>query len=192
MANVQGAAIGTDRRTMVQTTDVSNSIKGTKELMVTYTNSTASAQPLTIKSGAHRATVSATAGASAFASPGFADNTEMQAYFKGVATVMEGLRIYSDDPSNFDGYFQFQEKEPDGTDSVPVKFYLQKYKQPLGGGTYANEIFIPISDLSINVWAGLEWTFSSLKANSALTIYAPVKGWDKVTRLSPLKTASIG
>ncbi len=151
-SNIQGAAIGTDRRTIVTTTDVMNSIKGTKELMVTYTNNTASPEVITVKSGAHQATVSATGGANTFASSGFTDNTAMQSYFKGVETVMEGLRVYSDDPSNFDGYFQFQEKEPDGTDGQPVKFYLQKYKQPLGGGTYANEIFIPVADLSIQVW----------------------------------------
>jgi hypothetical protein len=190
MADIQSAAISTDGTQAIQTTKVVSSVSGEKELQITFTNSTENAQNITLKLGAHRSTVPAAGGASEFSAPEFDSYADMQAYYRQIQTMVAGFRATSDVPGNFDGYLLFTEKQPDGSE-MPVKRSLAKYKQPLGGGSYANEISVPERDLKFLFWGAMEVAFVALKPNSEITFYLSIKGWNKSTELTPLRLSNI-
>ncbi len=162
--------------------------------MMTFTNGNAAggaSQNPKLKCGAWRATIPAFGGATSTNTYDFASYDDLQAYFRLIQTMIVGLRATSNDPGNFEvGVLQFTERQPDGSEKT-VKRPLQKYLQPLGGGSYANEIVIPGTDLSFAFWPGMEVAFNGLKPQSSITFYLQIRGWNKSVELVSLEATSL-
>lgn len=186
------AAVTADGNSAAQTTKLLNSIQGENELVITFTKTAGSdASNVLIFPGIWAQGAAATLPEGVTMNiDGFADRNTFLAYFAHISTGVAGIRMeVSGDGgvNNYGGYLFFQEKDPSGEERN-AKRYLSKYREPLATTAgYSETLEIPASDFSIIMWHGLRWGISKLIGGTTLTIYIPVKGWNKAQDLSALQ-----
>src|SRR5690606_7484874 len=120
-----------------------------------------------------------------FSSPGFSSFAAFVNYFRHVFTNVYGLRIDTSDVENSQAIVNFLEKDPTGKET-PVKKSLSKYRVPVGTG-FSETIELSEADINFIKWDGLEVALSKLKANTNVTMYFKVRGWNKVQELTALQ-----
>lgn len=191
--NVQAAvntATSQDGREIISTVKVINKMEGDKELTITFENTTqADITYLAILLPAYEAGKALPTGVN-FTSDGFATYGEMQAYFDHIKTNVVGFRAETDNTANFAGNLVFTEKEPDGN-VEQIKKSLTKWRQPLGGGTYSNELEASGEDITFMIWPAMGINLSTLKASSRITFILNVRGWNKSADMSNLRESRL-
>lgn len=188
--NNQGTARTQNGRESIQTVKVINNIDGDNQLMFTITNGTgADVLNMVLKYGAEEV-IGALQASLTFTGSKFASWIAFQNYYRLVQTVVAGIQIDSDDTDNFNGTLTFTETEPSG-EPHNVTIQLNKYKQPLGGGSFANTIFIPATKLTFTMWEALQIKLSKIKNGTYMTYYFNVHGWSKSKELIPLRKSRI-
>jgi hypothetical protein len=195
MAEFQGQAIASNGQGTVNTVKVANVMQGSKELILTYTNSAGGVtDTITIKSGAWRAAseILDGGGTNSMTAGDFSNNQQLQAYFRTVSSGIGDIYITTDDSSNLTtGYFQIIEKDPTGKEETITFRLSPKYVKALGGGTYALESLIPASAHGIVFWPGMELKFVGVKTGTMMSFTFNMKGWNKAQELSALKTSNL-
>ena len=186
----RGTAVSTDGQMVSGVTQVINTIEGTKELAITLTNTTANpVRNIVLFPGVQSDAAASALPAGVTFESDFNSRDAFLSYFAHIATTVQGLRLETNKTDNI--VYQnllFSEKDPTGEENK-VKFSIGKFKYDLGGGEYAKQADLSPQNLTFIIWAALRVMLDRIEANSSITIYFKVAGWNKAQGMSSLNAA---
>lgn len=182
-------AVSSDGSTSVNTVTVENKIVGKNRLKFTLTNTTgADIVNAVFLPGAWNTTRTLPAGIT-FSAQNFLSYASIQQMFLSNSTQVSGLRMSTNDVTNFEGEWQVTKKDVTGKETT-VEIDLSVFRVPLGNG-YGESIELSASDFSFLLSSATEHMLSVIKANSKIDFYLNVNGQNTSKTLSPLKANEI-